>query len=170
LRGKPVYSEEGCVGCGACREVCPAGAIDVTDLCASDGRSFRRLTLHYDRCIFCGECVRACTTGEGVSLSADYELSGFDRASMVQSIDKELVQCELCGEAIATRAHLLWIYRRLGARAFSNPTLFLLGLEELGLRDPVVRDGGPICRGDIQRTLCPACRRAVTQREEWGPV
>ena len=34
--------------------------------------------LHYDNCVFCGECVRSCTTQEGIDFTQDYELSGFD--------------------------------------------------------------------------------------------
>lgn len=171
IRGRPTYHPEGCIGCAACAEVCPARAIEVRDEPgAAGGAPMRRLILHYDVCVFCGECVRCCTTQEGVTLSNEYELSGFSRAEMVQTVDKELVPCELCGEPIAPRDHLLWIYHRLGALAYANVTVYLAGQQAMGLRQPLPRDGRRIDRTDIQRILCPACRRSVTLLDEWGPV
>lgn len=170
IRGRPSYHAEGCIGCAACAEVCPARAIEVRDV-REDGRPPRlRLILHYDVCVFCGECARGCATQEGITLSNDYELSGFSRAEMIETVEKELVPCELCGKTIAARDHLLWVYRRLGALAFTNPTVYLAAQEALGLRDTVRRDDRTIDRTDIQRILCPACRRSVTLLDEWGPI
>jgi len=170
IRGRPTYQPGGCIGCGACAQVCPARAIEVRDLRGPDGPPVRRLILHYDVCVFCGECVRGCATQEGITLSNEYELSGFSRAAMVQSVEKELVPCELCGEPVAARDHLLWIHRRLGALAYANVTVYLTAQEALGLRETLPRDGRTIDRTDIQRILCPACRRSVTLLDEWGPV
>ncbi len=170
LRGKPEYDPEHCVGCGACAEVCPARAIEVSEAVHSDGRRVRRLVLHWDVCIFCGECERCCTTGQGIRLSSKYELSGFSRAEMVESVEKEIIACELCGRGIAPRDHLRWIQRRLGPLAWSNVTLTLFSHQELGLRAAPPRDERPLNRSDIQRLLCPACRRSVTLLDEWGPL
>jgi hydrogenase-4 component H len=170
IRGRPTYHAEGCIGCGACAEVCPARAIEVRDV-REDGRPpRRRLILHYDVCVFCGECVRGCATQQGITLSNDYELSGFSRAEMIETVEKELVPCELCGNPIAARDHLLWIHRRLGALAFTNATVYLAAQEALGLRETAPRDDRTIDRTDIQRILCPACRRSVTLLDEWGPI
>ena len=89
---------------------------------------------------------------------------------MHEVVEKELVECELCGSIIAPRDHLLWIHRRLGSHAYSNTTVNLVAHEELGLRERVPDDGRPLNRSDIQRVLCPACRRAVTLLDEWGPI
>jgi hypothetical protein len=40
----------------------------------------------------------------------------------------------------------------------------------MGLRETLPRDDRRIDRTDIQRILCPACRRSVTLFDEWGPV
>jgi len=53
-RGKAEFDEVECVVCGACANVCPPGAIEKIEEPAPDGK--RRLILHYDRCIFCGQC------------------------------------------------------------------------------------------------------------------
>ncbi len=169
IRGKPEYHAEECIGCAACAEVCPARAIEVTDV-EKDGTRYRRLALHYDNCVFCGECVRRCSTQEGIQFSSEYELSGFDRSEMVEAVEKELVDCEVCGESIAPRDQLIWVHHKLGSVAYANVTAFLAAQEALGLRDRAPRDDRPLDRTDIQRILCPACRRAVTLLDEWGPV
>lgn len=169
IRGKPVYVAEKCIGCGACAEVCTSRAIEVSEV-ERDGKRWRRLVVHHDRCIFCGECERGCSTGEGIRLTNEYELSGFDRSVMIDAVERELAICELCGNAVAPRAHLLWIHERLGEQAAANLTVSLVRAEELGLRDTFPRDDRPLNRADIQRVLCPACRRTVTLMDEWGPV
>ena len=119
--------------------------------------------------MFCGECVRCCTTQAGIRLTQEYELSGFDRAEMVEVVEKELVPCELCERPIGPRDHLLWIYRKLGSLAYANVTVSLAAQDALGLRERVPRDDRPLDRADIQRVLCPACRRIGHPPGRVGP-
>jgi len=130
----------------------------------------RRLVLHYDNCIFCGECVRNCSTKEGILFSKDYELSGFDRDEMVETVEKPMTACELCGRPITATDQLLWIHDRLGSLAYANTTVYLAAQQALGLRENLPRGDHPLDRTDIQRILCPACRRSVTLLDEWGPM
>ena len=169
FRGRPKYSKDDCIGCGACAEICPSQCIVVTDDTAA-ATPARRLELHYDACIFCGQCELHCTTDKGIRLSTDYDLACFDRAACIESVEKPLVLCEVCGAVIGCRDHLLWVAERLGAKRYANPTLILLADGELGLvggearRDP----GRPLDRSDMMRVLCPACRRTTVLREAWG--
>lgn len=162
FRGAPRFDEKECVGCGACAVVCPAKDIEVTDE-VRDGRGTRRLTIHYDDCIFCAQCARSCITGKGVAMTQEFDLATADRGSVRDSVEKELVLCEMCGEVIAARDHLLWIARRVGPAAYTNPTVMLTMLDALSPAEGTVPEkGDTIRRGDRIRVLCPRCRRSST--------
>ena len=124
FRGKPEFHEDGCVGCAACAEVCPAVAIRVTDDPDADPPT-RHIELRYDTCIFCGQCELNCTTKEGVKLTKIYDMSTLDRSTCVESIEHELILCEVCGAIVGTRKHLRWVAEKLGAKAYANPTLIV---------------------------------------------
>lgn len=164
FRGQPKFNDQKCVGCGACKEVCPAEAIDYQDV-IDDKSNPRRVMIHYtDTCIFCGQCEAACIVdNEGIKLSTDWELSFFDRSKSDERIEKELQLCEICGETIACRDHLEWIVKRIGELSFSNPTLYLSRLKSLGIVDEniisALADQG---RCDRVKILCAGCRRETT--------
>jgi len=168
-RGKGRFDEDECIGCGACAEICPAGAIEVIDRPQTDP-PVRTIVRWADRCIFCGQCQALCTTGKGIECTGEYDLATFDRSDCSVSIEKELVLCDMCGAVVTTRDHLRWIARRLGTKRYSNPTLLLTAEKDLDLlgdesaRSPDV----PASRSDILRILCPECRREVILREIWG--
>ena len=170
FRGKPEYQKEDCIGCGACSEVCPANAIEMTEE-PRDDKIYRVLTIHLDNCVYCGICEEKCTTEKGIIQNREFELAVFDRADAVEKIEKEMVVCEICGKPFATKDHLKWIYHRLGSRVAANWTMMLIGLGELGVVEPSAgRDKGrKIGRHDNARILCPECRRNVILSEEWGP-
>jgi len=164
FRGQPKYDQERCLGCLACEQVCPTEAIAHRDL-TEDGKPRRRMIHYTDTCIFCGSCEAACIADhQGIRLSADWELSYFDRAKeSFETIEKELAVCESCGSAIACHDHLRWLAERLGELAFSSPTLYQSSLRELGIIDPnlleVARGFG---RGERMKILCARCRRQTT--------
>ncbi len=52
-----LYSDkENCCGCGACADVCPAGAVRMV----SDGEGFRYPKIDQSKCVNCGRCERVC--------------------------------------------------------------------------------------------------------------
>ncbi|RKY60028.1 MAG: 4Fe-4S ferredoxin [Candidatus Latescibacterota bacterium] len=162
FRGKPVFNEDICVGCGACVYVCPPEARVLEDI-VEDGKAIRRITIRLDKCIFCGECQAHCITKEGTVLTNEYDLATFDRSEAVEVVEKDLVLCEFCGAIIGPKDHILWVARKLGPMAFTNPTLMLSLLQDLGRAAEVPKEeGAPMIRPDRIRVLCPKCKRATT--------
>jgi len=168
FRGQPKFNDQQCVGCTACQEVCPVGAIDHVDIV--NGKDIpKRTMIHYtDTCIFCGECEAACIADhEGIKLSNDWELSFFDRSQADERIEKELQLCEICGGTIACKDHLKWIAERIGELSYSNPTLYFSRLKNLGIIDEnivsALKDEG---RSDRVKILCAPCRRETTLTTE----
>ena len=170
-RGKPRYFEEHCVGCGACGQVCPAGAITVFDpkepVREKNPPPLRRLEMRYDVCNFCGNCQANCITEKGIQLTKEYDLALFDRRQAVESIELELASCDLCGAVITPLAHLRWLAQRLGTLAYGNPTLLLTSQREL---IPVESGlpGDDVRRPDLFKVLCPKCRHVVVLKDIWG--
>ena len=68
FRGRPVV--KGCIGCGICKKVCPAGAIDFEK--DDKGRVYS-YTFDLNKCIFCGNCKYYCPNS-AIKMTTDYEL------------------------------------------------------------------------------------------------
>ena len=161
FRGKPEYFKDGCVGCKACAEVCPTGCIVVKDIADAEV-PVRRLDLHYDSCIYCGQCQAACITQEGIKLSNKFDLALFDRSQAVESVEKELVLCEGCGCVVGAKDHLSWAEKKIGHLAFSSPSIYLSALKELKLAYFDVEKDEEATRQDRIKILCSKCRREIT--------
>lgn len=167
FRGRPAYSNEGCIACTACALVCPARAIEFRDLVTKE-RATRKMILHLDECHYCGQCSALCTTRDdnppGITHTTEFDLAGFDRASMVSTSDeKELALCEVCGDVITSKTHLEWIAKKLGPSAFSNPTLFITSLKKMGFAEEVSQAAKDyVLRSDRIKVLCAKCRRKIT--------
>ncbi|MFA6320960.1 MAG: 4Fe-4S dicluster domain-containing protein [Candidatus Omnitrophota bacterium] len=167
FRGKPEYSNEGCIGCTACALVCPMRAIEFRDVVTKD-KAVRKMILHLDECHYCGQCSALCTTRDdnppGIKHTTKFDLAGPDRAVMVSTTDeKELALCEACRDIITTKDHLAWIAKKLGPLAFANPTLFVESLKGMGFAESVVQTARDyVLRSDRVKVLCAKCRRKAT--------
>ncbi|MFH0797422.1 MAG: 4Fe-4S dicluster domain-containing protein [Candidatus Omnitrophota bacterium] len=168
FRGKPEYYKEHCVGCTACAQVCPSGAIEWSDDIKSTP-PVRRLVLRYDLCIFCGQCQANCITEKGIQLSQKFDLAGFSREDMKVTQENELVLCEGCGEVAGTKDHLRFIREKIGSLSLANEDNLLLLQEELGL-SPGLKGKIDLSlkRSDLFRVLCPKCRRDIHLSDEWN--
>jgi len=166
FRGRPKFDQDCCVGCLACELVCPAEAIAHQD--STEDLPNRRMIHYSDTCIFCGQCEAYCITQKGIKLSNEWELSFFDRKKdCAEAINKELLLCDCCGEAVACKDHLIWIAKEIGELAYSNPTLYMTRLKELGLSDEDVKSAQEYSsRAERMKVLCARCRRKNTLTTE----
>lgn len=62
-----ICEQKFCIGCMACRNICPRDAIDVI----SDSNGFYKLSIDESKCIKCGLCVRNCPNN--INFEALYE-------------------------------------------------------------------------------------------------
>jgi hydrogenase-4 component H len=158
-RGRPRYHKDDCIGCTACAQVCPSKSIDVIDE-TSGTKPVRKLVHHLDTCIQCAQCQRYCTTEKGIILTHEWDYVGFSSNDFLETCEKELLLCEVCGEVVAPVDQIKWLVRRLGPLAFCNPTVMLISHKELSVVDKGLEKGteGPsrAMRVNIQ---CPHCRR-----------
>jgi hydrogenase-4 component H len=158
FRGKPEFHQDDCIGCTACCQVCPSGALSFRD-----NKNKRQLIYRPDLCIFCGQCQANCPTEKGIMLSHEFDLATTGkREDLKQVIEKELVLCECCGEPIAPHDQILWVAKRLGPLTFSNASLMLFYLRNLDLalrEEATPQKEAELQRADRVKLLCPKCRR-----------
>ena len=89
FRGEPVVDSSKCIGCAACVNSCPAGAIVIDD---SDGKRTVKFT-HKD-CIFCATCQEVCPT-EAVELTYREKSWFKDKEAAISEANIELKNCLL---------------------------------------------------------------------------
>ena len=164
-RGMPRYDKSFCVGCGACAQVCPSQAIKMSD---DSMRKVRTLRIDYGSCIQCGQCEEKCITAKGIANTNFYSLAVTDveAPDIFETIEKDLVLCEGCGEIIACRDHLRWINMRLGAKAYAHPNLLLLTQAEFAEVNPS-KPKESIRREDQIKTVCAKCRQRIVSADEF---
>jgi len=161
-RGKPEVNDLECVGCETCANVCPPGAITFVD---NRETGKREITRDFGKCIFCGMCEEHCITGKGVILSDKiFDLAVFDRAKVVEKQEKDLVTCKHCQAIITTDEHILYLYKKLGPKAYASTLNLNLLNEKLKLArreetDVEIKDG--LKRKDMFNIICPNCMRSV---------
>ena len=132
FRGKPLYDKERCVGCGACSQVCPAGAISVVD----EG-STRTVRVWHGHCAFCGRCEDTCPW-EAVKLSREFIIAVVDKEEAEDKVELELTRCVNCGSPFITGRHLAKIIEQV------EPTL--------------TKKGASLDEYRSLASLCPSCR------------
>jgi len=161
-RGKPVVDDKNCVGCETCANVCPSKAITFKDDTLKQVRVMQR---DFGLCIFCGQCQEHCITKKGVALSDKiYDLATFNRNTLIEYQEKELLICKSCGAVITTREHIRFITDKLGPSAYAS----ILNLNMLNERLQLVKKDevsvevtDQLKRKDMFNIICPNCLRKV---------
>ena len=165
FRGAVEWDEDVCVGCGACYEVCPTGAIEMEDITDGDP-PVRRFVLRYGRCIFCGNCHYHCTTDDGIYQTQKWDLATFDRLSSTTDVEKELLVCDKCDRVVGAVDHIKWVAEKVGPKAYANPSLAMtLEGDLIAAPESATERDEDLGREDIMRVLCPHCRRTVILKE-----
>lgn len=162
FRGRPYLYSDDCIGCTACTQVCPTGALEFKDEIAN-GKAVRKITVHWDVCIFCGQCQANCPTEKGVILSREFDFATTEnRLELKQEIEKELAVCDCCGEPVVPYDQYLWVAEKLGPLCFTNASLILFYFRVLSLASaekPSPKESLEYLRSDRFKILCPRCRR-----------
>lgn len=97
LRARMAHDPEKCTACGACANMCPSGAIDIT----GEENEFR-IVFNLWKCSFCGTCQQVCPE-EAVKLTADYNLQGGEKAPLIVSGTMAREPCIVCGKPHLTK-------------------------------------------------------------------
>ncbi|MCX5696688.1 MAG: 4Fe-4S binding protein [Candidatus Omnitrophica bacterium] len=162
FRGRPYFHEEECIGCTACAQVCPSGAIEFKDE-VINGKAKRSLVVYWDLCIFCGQCQANCPTTKGIVLSREFDFATTGaRDTLRQGIEKELLVCECCQDTIVPFDQYMWVAKKLGPLTFANASLILFYTRALDLASNegfLREEGRDLLRSDRIKILCPRCRR-----------
>lgn len=130
LRGKCVVDPELCVGCGVCKNVCAAGAIDISPKLDKSGYT---ITIWRNSCCLCASCRHFCPTG-AMSISNDWH-SAHHEAEKFDCVEQHNIDyepCSKCGTLIRP------LPLKLAQKIYAH--------------DPVLSP-------DVIRHLCPKCRQ-----------
>jgi len=84
FRGRPSFDFDKWKDAQPAAEVCPTGAISL-----SDEGDFRKVTVDYGLCIFCGLCAEA-SSEQAVRITQEFELATSDRRNLVLTAEYTL--------------------------------------------------------------------------------
>jgi ferredoxin len=105
--GSVTVDEAGCTLCSTCHDVCPTAALEQT----TD-------TLHFDpeACVGCGHCETACPE-DVLTVTGAVAIGDGTVPERRVIVEKEMVECEICGDPFASRDGLDAMREQLDAAA-----------------------------------------------------
>ena len=95
FRGKVTIDPELCMGCGMCRHVCAAGAINITVRSDSSGYD---ISVWHNSCCLCASCRQFCPT-KAITLSNDWH-NAHPQEDKFNWVEKKFIpymHCSGCG-------------------------------------------------------------------------
>jgi ech hydrogenase subunit C len=106
FRGEPIVSSNKCIGCGACMNSCPSGAVEISD--ADAGRIIK--FTHKD-CISCATCEEICPN-EAIKLTYEDKPWFEDKEVATSEATIELKKCSLCGSPFVPSKQVDWALKK----------------------------------------------------------
>lgn len=91
LRGRAEVDPELCMGCGICRHVCAAGAINIAQL--PDGSGYT-ITIWQNSCCLCASCRHYCPTG-AMHITDDWH-SAHPEKDKFKRLEQHTIKYEPC--------------------------------------------------------------------------
>ena len=120
FRGKPEYSYEKCLGCGACAVACPSNALSVTK---DEERGLSVWKIDYNRCIFCGRCDEVCPP-ESISLSKESVMCVlFNKEDLTVTGETKLRRCDSCNRYYSTERLYNYVYCKLASAGWGKDVI-----------------------------------------------
>ena len=98
VRGRVLVDPNLCVGCGVCKRVCAAGAIDITRKADKSGFT---ITVWRNSCCLCAACRHYCPTG-AMSINNDWHSAHLE-SEKFECIEQQVInydKCAHCGTYI----------------------------------------------------------------------
>ncbi len=98
FRGKVVVDAERCMGCGICRHVCAAGAINIDVRADQSGYDF---TVWHNSCCLCAQCRHFCPA-KAITLSTDWHNAHpqSEKFTWTESKFMPYMACKGCGASM----------------------------------------------------------------------
>ncbi len=98
FRGKVTLNAERCMGCGICRHVCAAGAINISVRSDQSGYDF---SVWHNSCCLCAQCRHFCPT-KAITLSNDWHNAHpqEEKFTWIEQKFVPYVPCENCGASM----------------------------------------------------------------------
>lgn len=95
VRGKVKIDPELCVGCGICKRVCAAGAIDITP---KEDKSGYTITVWRNSCCLCAACRHYCPV-KAISVTNDWHTAQpeSEKYTFLEQHEINYVPCAHCG-------------------------------------------------------------------------
>lgn len=139
LRGKAVVDPDLCVGCGVCKNVCAAGAIDITP---KEDKTGYTISIWRNSCCLCASCRHYCPTG-AMSIINDWHSAHVqeEKYDCVEQQTIDFVPCTQCGTLIRP------LSRKMAEKLYADD-----------------KDIDP----EKIRLLCPQCRQLADGRRIEG--
>lgn len=137
-RGKHEFDSDKCIGCGACRNVCPNYSINMLDR-----KNERTISVFLGRCTFCGRCMFDCPE-EAIKLTPQYEIANTSKKELYIETTVKVARCMKCSESMFPRRQIKRVQERI--------------------LDNIEEEVKAIIKKDLKIYLkyCPECRKKIS--------